>query len=202
MTAERYSEALRLIDAANAADPNQIETDEGVRPAALVYGQRMSAVLEDFRPDADELLRIAVRAQHIERWRTPRASYPEGRAGYLKWRTDLKALHASRAGELMAEAGYSGDEIKRTGALLRKERLKRDDGAQALEDIACLVFLKFYAAEFIADHEDEKVVDILAKTARKMSHEGLEAAAKIQLSERLGRLLSVALFSPEHLHLR
>ena len=34
--------------------------------------------LAAFRPDAPEPLKIAARAQHIERWTVPRTSYPEG----------------------------------------------------------------------------------------------------------------------------
>lgn len=193
MSSNRCSEIFRLIDEANAADPSHIETEQGTKPTAQAYGERMSAMLNTFRPDAGELLQVAVRAQHIERWTSPRSSYPEGRAGYLKWRTDLKAFHAQRVGELMEQAGYTADEIERVGSLVRKERLKRDEEAQVLEDVVCLVFLKYYAAEFIAEHNDDKVVNILAKTARKMSPAGLDAAGIIQLPQRLGRLLTTAL---------
>ena len=134
-----------------------------------------------------------MRAQHIERWTCRRKSYPEGRAGYLKWRSDLKSFHAERAGELMREAGYEDRDIERVGALIRKERLKRDPEAQMLEDVACLVFLEHYAGDFIAGHDDEKVMGILAKTARKMSPDGLAAAQKLTLDERLGSLLVKAL---------
>ena len=73
---------LRAIDAANSADP----TIEESQPAALLYGQRMSAELARLVPDASEPLQIAARGQHIERWLLPRAAYPEGREGYLAWR--------------------------------------------------------------------------------------------------------------------
>ena len=63
---------------------------------------------------------------------------------------------------------------------------------QALEDVACLTFLKFYADDFIAPHPDEKVLDILTKTARKMSASGLAATADIGKSDRLQRLLGEA----------
>ncbi len=168
------------IDAANAADP---------AGRALLYGQRMSEALGD----APELLQIAARAQHIERWLIPRASYPEGRVAYLKWRKDLQHHHAKRAGELMREAGYSEADIARVGSMLCKERLKYDAEVQTLEDTICLVFLKYEAPEFIAQHDDEKVRDILAKTAKKMSPRGLAEAGKLKLDERLERLLGEAL---------
>ena len=57
----------------------------------------------------------------------------------------------------------------------------------------CLVFLQHEAAEFIALHDDDKVRDILAKTARKMSPTGLAEAGKLSLDPRLAKLLSEAL---------
>ncbi len=181
---DRISRALALIDAANAADP---------AGQAQLYGERMSAVLERLAPDAPETLKIAARAQHIERWTIPRSEYPEGRIPYLTWRKELQKLHARRAGEIMASCGYSDDEIARTGSLLRKERLKQDADAQMLEDVICLVFLEFEAPAFIAKHDDEKVKDILAKTAKKMSANGLEAAGQLPMDARLARLLGEAL---------
>ena len=181
---DRLQQAFALIDAANAADP---------AGQAEVYGQRMSATLERFAPDAAEALRIAARAQHIERWRIPRSDYPEGRIAYLTWRKELQKLHAKRAGDIMAACGYAQDVIDRTGSLLKKERLKQDADAQMLEDVICLVFLEFEAPPFIAKHDDEKVRDILAKTAKKMSASGLEAAGKVAMEPRLARLLGEAL---------
>lgn len=181
---DRLQQAFALIDAANAADP---------AGQAEVYGQRMSATLERFAPDAAEALRIAARAQHIERWMIPRSAYPEGRIAYLTWRKELQKLHAKRAGDIMAACGYAQDVIDRTGSLLKKERLKQDADAQMLEDVICLVFLEFEAPPFIAKHDDAKVRDILAKTAKKMSAKGLEAAGKVTMEPRLARLLGEAL---------
>ena len=193
VTGDRLSRVLALIDEANARDPTLVGADR--RPAELLYGERMSAMLSRFCPDAGEHLEIAVRGQHIERWTSPRASYPQGRAGYLRWRTDLKTHHARRVAEVMAAAGYAAGDIARVEALVRKERLKYDAEAQALEDVACLVFLEHYAGEFIARHDDDKVVGILAKSAAKMSPDGLAAASRLALPGRLGRLLQVALAS-------
>lgn len=181
---ERLNKTYALIDAANAADP---------AGQAVIYGQRMSAVLDRFAPNSSEPLKIAARAQHIERWTIPRSSYAEGRIPYLTWRKELQKLHARRAGEIMAQCSYSHDEIERTASLLKKERLKQDADAQTLEDVICLVFLEFEAPPFIAKHDDNKVKDILAKTAKKMSARGLEAAGQVPMVERLQRLLGEAL---------
>src|SRR5947209_12053907 len=101
LTGSRYDSVIAAIDAANAADPNSIDIEEKPQPAKLVYGRRMIATLARMAPAASEPLRIAARGQHIERWRSPRKSYPDGRAGYLKWRKDLKDVHAQRLGENM-----------------------------------------------------------------------------------------------------
>ena len=183
----RLDNVLAAIDRVNAADPAS---------RAELYGQRMSETLAAFQPEASEPLRIAARAQHIERWISPRETYDEGRIGYLKWRKDLQHHHAKRTAGLMREAGYGDAEIARVGQLLRKERLKMDAEAQALEDVICLVFLKHEAPEFIAKHDDAKVRDILAKTAKKMSERGIAEAAKLSLDPRLARLLTEALTPP------
>src|SRR5262249_30424993 len=141
---ERFAVVVAAIDAANARDPHTIELDGRSVAAELVYGQRMSATLAGLAPEASETLRIAARGQHIERWTSPRRSYPEGRGGYLRWRKDLQAFHAARVGEIMTAAGYDAAAVGRVGALIRKERLKADIEVQVLEDVACLVFLAHY----------------------------------------------------------
>lgn len=181
---------LSAIDAVNAADPSK---DENGTPRALLYGRHMTEALDRFAPDAPEALKIAARAQHIERWVIPRSSYPEGRVPYLAWRKDLQKHHAQRTGELMRTAGCGEDEIARVASLLKKERLKFDADAQALEDVICLVFLQHEAEAFIAKHDDGKVRDILAKTAKKMSAAGLAAAGQVKMNDRLARLLTEAL---------
>ncbi len=167
---DRLHCALNAIDAANARDP----TPEAGEPAELLYGRRMSEALAAFAPDASEPLQIAVRGQHIERWLSPRRA-PEGKAGYFAWRNVAKKRHAERLGQIMAACGYDEAVIARVGALARKEQLRSDGEAQTLEDVACLVFLRYYAARFAAKHPGEKVLDILIKTQRKMSPRGRAA---------------------------
>lgn len=161
----RLQIALDAIDTANAKDP---KLDSGL-PEALLYSQRMTEECNRLFPNASEALQIAARGQHIERWALKRADYPEGRAGYLKWRRDLGVHHANRVCEIMAEAGYDEEDVTAAGAMLRKEGIKRNDQVQALEDIICFVFIKWYFAPFAAKHSPEKVLDIVVKTARKMS---------------------------------
>ncbi len=161
----RLDAAIAEIDAANGVDP----TLEDGRPAALLYGERMSAELDRLFPGAADPLRIAARGQHVERWKLPRSAYPEGKAGYLAWRRDQARRHARRVGGIMAVAGYGPEEIARTEAMLRKEGIKRDPEVQALEDVICFVFLRWYFPGFAADRPAEQLLGIVGKTARKMS---------------------------------
>src|SRR5271165_2911108 len=169
---EKLQCALSAIDEANARDPNRAAEE----PAELAYGRRMSEALARFAPEASEPLRIAVRGQHIERWKSPRRDFPEGKAGYIAWRNEAKRRHGERLAEIMAGCGYDKSTIDRVRALVRKENLRRDGEAQTLEDVACLVFLRFYAADFAAKHPGDKVFDILVKTQRKMSPSARAAA--------------------------
>jgi hypothetical protein len=162
------SRALELIDDANRADP----TEDAGRPAALVYGERMSAEIGRLFPDATDVLRIAARGQHVERWLLPRKDFPEGREGYLAWRREQGQRHAVRVAGIMAEAGYDVTAQERVGVLLRKEGIKRDREVQALEDVICFVFLRWYFEPFAAKHDPDAVLKIVEKTARKMSAEG------------------------------
>jgi hypothetical protein len=195
LMSDRLQCALDAIDAANARDPNK----EAGEPAELVYGRRMSEALAAFAPGASEALQIAVRGQHIERWLNPRRDFPDGKAGYIAWRNAAKRRHAERVAGIMAACGYGEAEIARAGALVRKEGLRSDAEAQTLEDIACLVFLRHYALNFAAKHPEEKVLDILVKTQRKMSPRSRSAALDfglpapvLALYERAARTLEAS----------
>jgi uncharacterized protein DUF4202 len=177
----RFAAVIAAIDDANARDPNVVQIDGRAAPAELLYGQRMSETLARMAPNASELLRIAARGQHIERWTSPRSGYPPGRAGYLKWRNDLKEFHARRLGEIMLAAGYGPHDAARVGALVRKERLRSDPEVQMLEDVICIVFLEHYLADFIGKTDEAKLARILAQTWKKMSEQGHAHAGKLDL---------------------
>ncbi len=190
---KRLTDVFAAIDAANALDPNTIKVDGRPQPAELAYGRRMSETLARLAPHASEHLRIAARGQHIERWTSPRASYPAGRVGYLKWRKDLQGFHARRIGDIMMAAGYDAGDVERVGALVRKERLKSDPDAQMIEDVACVVFLEHYLGDFLAKTDEEKLAGILAKTWNKMSPLGRDEARKLALPAPVPVLLEQGL---------
>ena len=160
--------AFNRFDQLNARDPNTEMVDGEPQPREWIYGRRMTQTLNAFRPDASEALQLTARCQHLCRWEIPRSRYPMDRPGYLKWRQELKKFHADKASEVLAEIGYEQEMIDRVAFLLQKKRLKRDPETQALEDVICLVFLEHYFEDFAAKHPEEKVIDILRKTWRKM----------------------------------
>jgi hypothetical protein len=186
-----FTRVIARIDAANAADPESENDGAGAHPAALLYGRRMSAELVRFRPDASEHLRIATRGQHIERWKLSRASYPVGREGYLAWRRDQGRQHADRVAGLMRETGYAEADCEQVARIIRKEGIKRDPEVQALEDVACLVFMRWYFGGFATGRDPEHLFRIVARTARKMSPEGRAEAAKMALPPELAPALEI-----------
>lgn len=191
---DTLSSVIELIDHANSQDPNIELSETGVEtPKELLYAQRMSKTLATFLPAASAHLQIAARAQHIERWTSPRSDYPEGRSGYKKWRANLGLFHAERTGELMATAGFSQNDIDRVKYLVQKRGLKRDEETQALEDVICLVFLEFYLVPFAKKHSHEKLIDIIQKTWGKMSANGHQAALALPLDEEMSALVGEAL---------
>jgi hypothetical protein len=175
----RFAEAIRRFDQANAEDPTLETVGEQKVPKELIYGQRMSQWLERFDPDAPEAVKLAARAQHIRRWEIPRETYPEGRAGYLKWRTDLYKRHGEIAGAIMEDCGYDSATVERVKTLLRKRGLKTDPDVQLLEDVICLVFLEHYFHDFAKQHSEQKLVPIVRKTWNKMSERAHQAALEL-----------------------
>lgn len=185
----RFESVIAAIDAANSRDPNIIEFEGRAVGAELVYGVRMTETLAQMAPAASECLRIAARGQHIERWTIARRTYPQGRAGYLAWRKDQRSYQARRLGELMAECDYGEEDMARVGVLIRKERMKTDPEVQMLEDVICVMFLKYYLKGFIPKVEEEKLADILAKTWSRMSEHGHRHAKMLDLGPKVHTLL-------------
>ncbi|HET7383877.1 MAG TPA: DUF4202 domain-containing protein [Pseudolabrys sp.] len=186
---ERLFKILSAIDATNACDPRMVEFDGRQEPVELIYGKRMTETLARIVPEPSECLQIAVRGQHIERWKIARATYPVGRAGYLQWRRVQRDHQALRIGELMAAVGYDADAIERLGVLIRKEKIKTDAEVQLLEDIICVTFLQYYLPDFSTKVDEDKLADILAKTWGRMSEIGHQHALKLDLPPNVLRLL-------------
>lgn len=193
---ERFKQALAKFDAANADDPNQEVFEGKSYPKELLYAQRMTAMLERFAPDAAEAVQLAVRCQHICRWKVPRNSYPMDGEGYKRWRTNLYKFHGDTAGAIMREVGYDEEIIGKVQALLRKERLKVNPDTQLLEDVVDLVFLEHYLADFVSKYnhyEEDKLLGILRKTWLKMSEKGHAAALQLNYTPEMLAVVKKAL---------
>ena len=164
----RFDKAIALFDAANAEDPNQ---EEG-QPKELLYAKRMTEMIGRYAPEASEVARLAVRAQHIRRWTVPRSDYPMTREGYLAWRTGLYKFHAETAGKLMKQAGYDDATVEQVKAAVGKRGLKVNPDTQMLEDVTDLVFIEHYMVGFAKrrpEYDEARWLDIVRKTWRKMS---------------------------------
>jgi tRNAThr (cytosine32-N3)-methyltransferase len=189
---DAHTRARTLIDAAHAADPNR--TGDG-RAAELVYADRIEAWVKKLVPAAPGHLLLAARCQHLERFLTPRATFPEGKAGYLQWRQSLYQKQAARARALLLAAGLPAAEADAAARWVSKTDLKRDAGTQALEDAAVLVFLENEIGAFAAQHADyprEKFVEILRKTWRKLSPAGQRHALALGLPPAIAALVREA----------
>lgn len=191
-TDQQLQQAFAAFDAANREDPNTEVVAGQAQPKELVYAQRMSQQLNEFCADASPVVQLAARAQHICRWKIPRTDYPMDRPGYHRWRTELGKFHADTAAAILAKQGIDPELIERVKTLLQKRKLKQDPEVQLLEDVVCLVFIRHYLADFARKHDEEKLLDIIRKTWKKMSPKGQEAALSLALPEDLTTLITRA----------
>lgn len=193
MKPTRFETTIALIDKQNAEDPNKYQVAGFDYPKELLYSQRMTRKLLQFEPNASKALQIAARAQHICRWKIARNEFPMDRVGYLKWRETLKKMHANTTGEILQEVGFDDQFVDRVKKIILKKLIKKNEEAQALEDVICLVFLDYYFDEFAAKHSDEKIIDILQKTWVKMSDKGHKVALQLSFSNKSLALVKQAI---------
>ncbi len=192
----RFEAAIRSFDRENSLDPN-LEIVEGVGcPRELLYAQRLTERVLKLCPEAPEELRLAARCQHICRWMVPRGAYEMTRAGYLKWRNDLKQFHADKAGEILRQTGYPEEIVAKVQALNLKKNFPKDPASRVLEDALCLVFLEFQFPDLAAKTADDKVINALQKSWKKMTPAAREWARKLNYQPREKSLLERALAEP------
>ena len=189
---EQLQQAFDAFDLYNSADPNREIFEGDTYPKEVLYALRMTEKLNDFAFDVPDYLQLAARSQHIGRWEIARNEYPMNRKGYLLWRSQLKLRHAAIAEKILRECKYGDDTIEKVKALLIKKQLHENPDTQLLEDVICLVFILYYLDEFAAKHEDDKAVDIIQKTLKKMSPQGIAAAVKIPVSSKVSELIARA----------
>jgi len=200
MTQNKFEQAIELIDAANNEDPN-LETSDGKEISKeLLYSHRMSDMLQRYAPDADDAMKLALRAQHIQRWKYPRDEYPMDRKGYHLWRTNLYTFHADTVAALLVEAGYDDALIQRVKLAVSKKSLKSSPDTQLLEDVSALVFIEHYMLAFVEKHpeyDEQKWLLIIQRTWNKMTGKAHDfaLAGSIKLPESLIPLIQKAVSS-------
>jgi hypothetical protein len=193
----RLDAAMAAIDAANADDPDTIVVDGQVRPKEQAHAEMVTDWVRRLDPDATDAQLLAARAHHLRRWSIPRSSYPDGRAGYLRWRTALKKQHAAEVAEILEREGYEPEVVERVQQIVRKDGLSHDAAVQTHEDALCLVFLQTQLLDLAADQGDDKTVDIVRKTTAKMSESGIAAAAALDLAPEAHALVERAMSAIE-----
>lgn len=189
----RFRQAIDAFDRLNGQDPNTVEVDGNAVPKELHDAQAMTRWVERLYPDANEVVQLAARCQHLCRWEVPRSSYPEGRVGYLKWRSDLKQVHADKSAQVLKDVGYDAATIDAVVAVNLKKGLKTNPDVQAIEDALCMVFLELQFESYLDKWAEDKIVVILQKTWAKMSPVAHEAALQLPLSGRALGLVQRAL---------
>jgi hypothetical protein len=115
------------------------------------------------------------------------------RAGYLRWRADLKKFHAQKAGEILREAGYDDETIRHVQDLNLKRNFPADARCRVLEDALCLVFLEFQFAALAAKSDDDKMINALRKSWEKMTGAARAEALKLNFAGREKSLIERAL---------
>ena len=194
MTAQmRFEAALRRFDEENARDPNQEIVDAVAQARELVYARRLYDWVLKLAPNASQELLLAARSQHICRWTIPRNNYPMDRVGYLKWRNDLKQFHSEKSSGILRELGFPEATIARVQALNLKKDFPRDPESRVLEDALCLVFLQFQFADLAARTSEDKMVNALQKSWKKMTPAAREHALRLTFEARERALLERAL---------
>ena len=190
---QRTASAIEAIDAANAHDPTVVTVRGADHPLAQIHGTLAYEWVLHLHPDADDTWLLAARAHHLRRWELPRSDYDTGKAGYLRWKRDQRQRHARDVAVLLVDHGFDSATIERVQALVRRDNLAVDAGSQAIEDAACLAFVETQLADVATKLDREHLIDVLRKTARKMTPAGAAAIALIPLAEAEQQLLADAL---------
>jgi hypothetical protein len=193
---ERFDRAVARFLEQNSRDPNVVMVDGVPQPKELVAAKRLAQWIEKLDPAGSEALHLAAYCQHLRRWEIARGDFDAGRIGYLKWRKTLGRFHADEAARVLREVGYDESTVEAVKQINMKLALQTNPDCATMEDALCLSFLEHEFAEFSAKHPDEKVVDIVAKTWKKMTAKAHAVALTLPFDERSSTLIKQALATP------
>ena len=185
--------AIGRLQELNAEDPNELIVDGIAHKKEVLFAERLAVWVKKIAQEPSAALQVAAYGQHVERWKSARTDYPEGRVGYLKWRKDLAKRHADVTCRIAEEAGLPEEVIAAIRKINLKQNRRENTESQIMEDALCLSFLEHEFDVFSAKHEDAKVIDIVQKTWGKMSDKAHAMALKLPLSGRPLELIGRAL---------
>lgn len=188
----RFDRAIAAIDAANSEDPHRVVVAGREQARELAHSELATAWMQRLVANPSEALQLAVRAHHLCRWASPRSEHPAGRSGYLRWRKALQRHHADQVAVILEAAGYPADVVARVQTIVQKQGLGVDPEVQVFEDALCLVFVESQLESFADKHPDDKAVEVLRKTLRKMSPEARRLALGLDLAAPVRMLLTRA----------
>ena len=193
MDEKKIEIAFELFDKYNSKDTKQYSNNGQVYPQELFFALNVYNWIKKLDPNTSEPLLLASRCQHLGRWEVPRETYPDGKAGYLNWRSNLAKYHAEKASQILTQVGYDTETINKVQHIILKQHLKSDQDVQTMENALCLVFLEFELEDFMKKHDEAKLIRILQKTWGKMSEPGRQAALTLNYSEKGSELIKKAL---------
>ncbi len=189
----RFKETIAAFDALNSKDPNTVDVSGEAVPKELHDALAMTRWIDTIYPEASEAVHLAARSQHLCRWEIPRADYPEGKAGYHRWRNTLKKHHSEKSAAILREQGYEEPMLEAVELIHLKKGIKTNPDVQQIEDALCLVFLECQFESYLDKWDEEKIIGILQKTWVKMSETGQGAALQLDLSDAAKSVLNKAL---------
>ena len=184
--------AISAIDRINATDPTTVTAGGSPVPKELLHARRMTEWLGRLVAEPTPAQQIAARAHHLRRWASPRDAYPEGRAGYLRWRTAARRQHVAEISGLLREHGFDRAIVDDVARIMAKEGRTTHADVQAHEDALCLTFCELQLDEMIERLGHDHTVSVVRKTLAKMSPAGIAMSAEVPMSDAGRRVVAEA----------
>ncbi|WP_321449636.1 DUF4202 family protein [uncultured Cohaesibacter sp.] len=165
---------FEIIDQTNAQDP-RMTAPQGTAavPAELLRGFRLSLVCEEFAPSADDLVKIAARAQTLESWQFEEADGTPPQESVAVIEARKREHSAKRISQIMAANGYNEHDCGIVRDLVLGKSEDETGRAQLLEDLNGLVFIQFHAVDLLKLYPAEQLAPILTDCLSGMSDEAL-----------------------------